>query len=378
MKKKFKLDFLLVSAVITLCIIGIVMVKSASSFSALKNYNDENYFFKKQIVGVLLGLAVAIAIQFVTIEKLKKLKYVFLGVSILSLAVLFIPGVGKTSYGANRWINLGFITIQPSEIAKFGFIIYSASVMSEMKHDPKKFRSMLPTLIAGVSMCVLIMLEPNMSITICVGLTMVVMLFIGGASIKNMLLIAIPIILAVSLLIIVEPYRMKRLTAFLDPWSEPLGEGFQLIQSLYALGSGGWTGLGYGNSRQKYLFLPFAESDFILSIIGEEMGLVFCIFILILYLIIIIRGLRIAKNADTRFKCYLACGITALIAIQTFMNVAVVTGSIPPTGLPLPFISAGSTSLIAFLSAVGILINIDRHSKKNLITNLKSNKIKPS
>lgn len=366
MKKKFKLDFLLVGAVITLCIIGIVMVKSASSFSALKNYNDENYFFKKQIVGVLLGLAVAVAIQFVTIEKLKKLKYVFLGVSILSLAVLFIPGVGKTSYGANRWINLGFITIQPSEIAKFGFIIYSASVMSEMKHDPKKFRSMLPTLIAGVSMCVLIMLEPNMSITICVGLTMIVMLFIGGASIKNMLLIAIPIILAVPLLIIVEPYRMKRLTAFLDPWSEPLGEGFQLIQSLYALGSGGWTGLGYGNSRQKYLFLPFAESDFILSIIGEEMGLVFCIFILILYLIIIIRGLKIAKNADTRFKCYLACGITVLIAIQAFMNVAVVTGSIPPTGLPLPFISAGSTSLIAFLSAVGILINIDRHSKKIL------------
>lgn len=364
MKKKFKLDYLLIGAVLSLCIIGIIMVKSASEFNALKNYDDVNYFFKKQIFGVFLGLAAALAIQFVNIEKLKKFKFVFLGVSILSLAVLFIPGVGKTSYGANRWINLGFVTIQPSEIAKFGFIIYSASVMSEMKQDPKKFRSMLPTLIAGVSMCVLIMLEPNMSITICVGLTMVVMLFIGGASIKNMLLIAIPIILAVPLLIIIEPYRMKRLTAFLDPWSEPLGEGFQLIQSYYALGSGGWTGLGYGNSRQKYLFLPFAESDFILSIIGEEMGFLFGVLILLLYLIIVFRGLKIAKNANTRFGCYLSCGITALIAIQAFMNVAVVTGSIPPTGLPLPFISAGSTSLVVFMSAIGVVLNIDRQSRK--------------
>lgn len=364
MKKRFNVDIILLVCVITLTIIGIIMVQSASSFVAVKNYNDKYYFFKKQIIGVIIGLAFLMFFSFINVEKIKKFKYLFLGLSLISLAILFIPGIGKTSYGANRWINLGFITIQPSEIAKFGFVIYSASVMAEMKSDPKKFRSMLPTLLAGVSMCVLIILEPNMSITICVGLTMIVMLFIGGSSIKNMLLIGIPALLAVPLLIILEPYRMQRLTAYLDPWSAPLGEGFQLIQSYYALGSGGWTGLGYGNSRQKYMFLPFAESDFILSIIGEEMGFLFCVFMLLLYVIIVIRGLKIAKNTDTRFKCYLTCGITALIAIQALMNVAVVTGSIPPTGLPLPFVSAGSTSLIAFLGSIGLLMSCNKKYSK--------------
>lgn len=365
MKKRFKLDYILIVCVLLLVIIGIVMVQSASSYVAVKNYNDEYYYMKKQIIGALIGTACLIFFSFFNIEKIRKFKYLFLGLSLLSLGILFIPGIGKTSYGANRWINLGFITIQPSELAKFGFVIYSAGVMSEMKHDPKKFKSMLPTLIAGCCMCLLIILEPNMSITICVGLTMILMLFIGGSSIKNMLLIGIPALLAVPLLIVLEPYRMQRLTAFLDPWSAPLGEGFQLIQSYYALGSGGWLGLGLGNSRQKYLFLPFAESDFILSVIGEELGFVFCIFMLILYIIIVLRGFKIAKNADTRFKCYLACGITALIAIQAMMNVAVVTGSIPPTGLPLPFVSAGSTSLIAFLGAVGLLLACD---KKNMVS----------
>ena len=206
-----------------------------------------------------------------------------------------------------------------------------------------------------------------MSITMCVGLTMIVMLFIGGASIKNLLLIGIPALCAVPLLIILEPYRMQRLTAFLDPWSSPLGDGFQLIQSYYALGSGGLFGLGYGNSRQKYLFLPFAESDFIFSIIGEELGFVFCVLIIAIYIVIVLRGIKIALKADTRFKCYLATGISAIIAIQTLINIAVVTGSIPPTGLPLPFISAGSTSLLVFMSAIGVMLNVDRQSGKKVI-----------
>ena len=372
MKKKFKVDIILLSCVIALTIIGIIMVQSASSFVALKNYNDKYYFLKKQIIGVIIGFAVMCFFYFINLEKLKKFKYLFLAISLAMLGVLFVPGIGKTSFGANRWINLGFITIQPSEIAKFGFIVYSAGVMSDMKKDPQKFISMLPTLLAGISMCALIMLEPNMSTTICLGLTMIVMLFIGGSSIKNMLLICVPALCAIPLLIILAPYRMQRLTAYLDPWSAPLGEGFQLIQSYYALGSGGWTGLGLGNSRQKYLFLPFAESDFIFSIIGEELGFLFCVFVILLYVIIVIRGLKIAKNADTRFKCYLASGITAVIAIQAFMNIAVVSGAIPPTGLPLPFVSAGSTSLIVFLGAIGVLCNVGKSGKgKQFLGNIK-------
>ena len=366
-KRKFNVDYILIIAVLTLVVIGLFMVYSASSYVAEVNYNDKFYFLKKQLFGVAMGLICMSLFTFVNVEKLKKLRLVFLLISLASLAVLFIPGIGKTSYGANRWIDLGFITIQPSEIAKFGFIFYSASVMSEMKSNPKTFKAMLPTLLSGCATCALIILEPNMSITMCVGLTMVVMLFVGGASIKNLLLIGIPALCAVPLLIVLEPYRLQRLTAFLDPWSSPLGEGFQLIQSYYALGSGGWFGIGYGNSRQKHLFLPFAESDFIFSIIGEELGFIFCIFVIFVYIVIVLRGIRIALRADTRFKCYLATGISAIIAIQTLINIAVVTGSIPPTGLPLPFISAGSTSLLVFMSAIGIVLNVDRQSRKSKI-----------
>ena len=362
-KVKFKCDYVLISCVVLLLTIGVFMVYSASSYVAEVNYADKYYFLKKQLAGIFAGFICMVITYFINIEKLKKYKFVFLIISLASLAVLFIPGIGKTSYGANRWINLGFMTIQPSEIAKFGFIFYSAGTMAEMKSDPKEFKSMIPTLFSGCATCLLIILEPNMSITMCVGLTMVVMLFVGGASLKNLFLIGIPALCAVPLLIILEPYRMQRLTAFIDPWSSPLGDGFQLIQSFYALGSGGVFGVGYGNSRQKNLFLPFAESDFIFSIIGEELGFAFCVFVIIVYTVMVLRGIRIALRADTRFKCYLTTGIFALIAIQTLINIAVVTGSIPPTGLPLPFISAGSTSLLVFMSAIGVVLNVDRQSK---------------
>lgn len=356
-KRQFKIDYILLICVLLLAVIGVFMVYSASSYSASINYNNKYHFLTKQIIGNLIGVGLLVLFMFINIEKTKKLKNVFLGLSIAMLAIVFIPGIGKTSYGANRWINLGFATLQPSEIAKFGFIMYCAGVMADMKTNPKTFKAMLPVLLAGCSICLLIILEPNMSITMCVGMVMLIMLFVGGSGIKNMLLITIPIILMVPVLIIIEPYRLQRLSAFLDPWSSPLEEGFQLIQSYYALGSGGWFGVGYGDSRQKFLFLPFAESDFIFSVIGEELGFVFAGLILVLYVIIIFRGFKIALNADTRYKCYLATGITALIGVQTLINIAVVTGAIPPTGLPLPFISAGSTSLIAFLSSVGMLLS---------------------
>lgn len=364
-KRQLKIDYILLICVLLLAVIGVFMVYSASSYSASINFNNKYHFLTKQIIGDLIGVGLLVLFMFINIEKTKKLKYVFLGLSIIMLAIVFIPGIGKTSYGANRWINLGFATLQPSEIAKFGFIMYSAGVMADMKTNPKTFKAMLPVLLAGCSICLLIILEPNMSITMCVGMVMLIMLFVGGSGIKNMLLITIPIILMVPVLIIIEPYRLQRLSAFLDPWSSPLEEGFQLIQSYYALGSGGWFGVGYGNSRQKFLFLPFAESDFIFSVIGEELGFIFAGLILVLYVIIIFRGFKIALNADTRYKCYLATGITALIGVQTLINIAVVTGSIPPTGLPLPFISAGSTSLIAFFGAVGMLLSCSIKSSPN-------------
>lgn len=366
-KRKVNIDLILIFLVLTLVVFGVFMVFSASKYQAEIVYGDSYYFLKKQIIGVALGLCAMVILLFVPVEKLKKFDWLFLALSIIGLILVFIPGLGKSNYGASRWINLGPITIQPSEIAKFGFIFFSASKLSSLKTDPKNFRSMIPTLLSGGLVCLLIILEPNMSITMCVGLCMLVMLFIGGCSLKQFFMLLIPVACIVPLLIIIEPYRLKRLTAFLDPWSSPLGEGFQLIQSYYALGSGGLYGLGYGNSRQKNLFLPFAESDFIFSIIGEELGFIVSILVILIYVLIVARGFKIAKNAKTRFQCYLTVGITALIAIQTLLNIAVVTGSIPPTGLPLPFISAGSTSIVVFMSAIGVVLNVDRQSRKSKI-----------
>lgn len=215
-------------------------------------------------------------------------------------------------------------------------------------------------------MCVLIILEPNMSITMCVMLLMFAMLFIGGARMKHFAFLLIPVAALVPVLIILEPYRLDRLMAFLNPWESPLEEGYQLIQSFYALGSGGLFGLGLFNSRQKYLFLPFSESDFIFSVIGEELGLFGCVMVISAYLVIIYRAVRIAKNSNDRFGCYLSAGIAAIIAIQTAINIAVVSGSIPPTGLPLPFVSAGTSSLVVFCAGIGVLLSVERFSHKSI------------
>ncbi len=229
---------------------------------------------------------------------------------------------------------------------------------------------MLPIVVVGGLMCLLILLEPNLSVTLCVGMVMLIMMIIGGIKARYFLLILIPALCLVPILILIEPYRLERLVAFLNPWASPKEEGFQLIQSLYALGSGGFFGVGLFNSRQKYLFLPFSESDFIFSIIGEEMGFVGCVVVIVMYVIVIWKGIKIALNAVDRLGCYMAAGITSLIAVQLLINIAVVTGSIPPTGIPLPFISAGGTSLMVFMGAIGILLNISKNQRENTSFNL--------
>lgn len=357
-----KTDPILAAAVTGLTLFGILMVYSASSYAAKNAYGNEYYFLIKQAVGAALGLAAMAACSFVDYHVLIKLRYPLLAVSYLMLVLVFVPHIGVENYGAKRWINLPFFTIQASEIAKFGFIVFSAAYMAKNYRKTTSFRALLPVLAVGGSMCALIISEPNMSVTMCVGLTMFVMLFVGGAKIKHLALLLIPAVALVPILIVIEPYRLHRLTAFLDPWASPLGEGYQLIQSFYALGSGGLFGVGLFNSRQKYLFLPFGESDFIFSVIGEEFGFVGSALVIAVYVILIFRIVRIAKNAPDRFGCYLSAGIAAIIAIQTAINVAVVSGSIPPTGLPLPFVSSGSSSLVVFCASVGFVFSVERRS----------------
>ena len=339
---------------------------SASGYVAKTQYGDEFYFAKKQLIGFVLGFVAMIFCGRLDYEKLKgkKARWVALIVPMILLALVFVPGIGKSNYGATRWIGIGSVTVQPSELAKYGFVIFASAYMSENMGEIRTFKGVLPVLLSGGAICLLIIIEPNMSVTMCVGLLMLAMLFLGGMKIKHFLVIFVPALLAVPALIIAEPYRLSRLSAFLDPWENPRGEGYQLIQSLYALGNGGWFGTGLFKSRQKYRFLPFAESDFILSIIGEELGFVGIFVLFAVSAVLVLRGIKTAAEADDFFSFLLSSGITLVYGIQTVINALVVSGSIPPTGLPLPLVSSGNTSLIITMASMGILYSISRKSDR--------------
>ncbi len=352
----------MIISVLLLVIIGIVFVYSASYYSAEFYYGNDKFFLTKQIIGAVIGCVGLVGTYFIDYRRLKKLKWTSIAIAFVLLGLVFVPGIGVSNYGARRWIGLPGFTIQSSEIAKFCFVLYCAIYLANNPERIKKFVGLLPILVVGGLMCLLILLEPNMSITMCLGCVMLVMLFVGGIKAKHFAIIALPALLLVPVLIIIEPYRLSRLMAFVSPWADPQGEGYQLVQSLYSLGNGGLLGVGLFKSRQKYMFLPFAESDFIFSIIAEEIGLLGVIGIMLIYIVVVICGIKIAISARDRFGCYLATGITAIIAVQTLINIAVVTGSIPPTGLPLPFISSGSSSLVVFMSSIGVLLNINRQA----------------
>lgn len=360
LSKKQRGDYLLLGAVVFLSVIGTVFIYSASNYSAYSTYGDSFYFVKKQIIGIVLGICFMVLAGIFDYQKLKKLTPFISVVSIVLLGLVFVPGIGVENYGAKRWLGLGGLTIQPSEIAKFALILFCASYAAKYPERIRTFKGILPVLCFGGVICLLIILEPNMSITVCVALLMITMLFAAGMNIKHFLLIMIPAIIAGIVLIIIEPYRLKRLTAFINPWSNPKGEGYQLLQSLYALGSGGFFGVGLFNSRQKYAFLPFAESDFILSVIGEEIGFFGLAAFFCLLAFIVFRGLKIAARAKDVFGFMLAVGITMIFGIQVIVNALVVTGSIPPTGLPLPLVSSGNTSIIIFMTETGVLFNISK------------------
>lgn len=353
-------DYAIIAIAIALSLIGLVFIYSASSYSASIQFSDAFHYVKTQAVALLLGIFAMIFLGMTDVENIKKISPILYIIGLVLLSLVFVPILGVESYGAKRWLNLGFFTIQPSEYAKFFMVIAISSFAS--RADMCKFSNVLCVLALGGAVCVLLILEPNMSITICVASVIFIMLFASGAKTAHLVCLVIPAVLAVVALVLLEPYRLQRLIAFLDPWSSPLDEGYQLIQSYYALGSGGLFGVGLFASRQKYLFLPFAESDFILSVIGEETGLIGVACVVALFVFYVVRGVKIAKRARDRFSCYLALGISAITGVQALVNVAVVCGAIPPTGLPLPFVSAGGSSLVAYLCATGVLASISKNS----------------
>ncbi len=362
-------DYTIMVIVFLLVMFGMVMVFSASYYSNQSSGQDGLFFFRKQIQGALIGFAAMILLSFVDYH-IYQSKFITIGSVLLSIVLLVaVLFTGEDIYGAKRWLDLGFVSFQPSEIARISIVFFAANALSKRFKLIKSSRfgdfikGVWPVLFVAAIICTLIFIE-NLSMTLTVLAVIICMLIAAGTSGKSLAAIMAGGIGVGAIGIAIEPFRVQRLMIFGNPWKDPSDTGYQLVQSLYALGSGGLLGVGLGNSKQKHLYLTFGESDFILSIIGEELGFLGITILLAIFIILIWRCLMSALRAPDAFGMLLCAGLTSIIAVQVIMNVAVVTSSMPPTGVPLPFVSAGNTSLIVFMSAMGIILNISSRGKK--------------
>jgi len=349
-------------AVLILLVVGVLMVYSASSYLSEVRFDDQFHYLKRQFIFAITGLILMRITMSIKYWKYKTLIPLIALICYGSLILVFIPGIGVERNGALRWINLGFTLFQPSELSKLCLIILLAWFLERKGERIKTFgMGVMPALVLVGVACALIVTN-DLSTTAIIAVTSGVMLFIAGMRWLHLGGLLIAGGGAFALAVSVKGYRLSRLYSFFNPWADASGSGYQVIQSLYALGPGGLIGRGLGNSRQKMLFLPEPHTDFIFSIIGEELGLIATVLIVTLFIVIGIRGFQIAKNAPDLFGRLLASGITASILIQAFMNIMVVTALLPVTGVPLPFISSGGTSLWITMASMGILLNISRHS----------------
>jgi len=359
--KMGSIDFILFSAIMILVAVGVVMVFSASSYSAFfskaTNY-DSMYYLKRQGAFAVIGICAMAFMIRTDYHKLKKFTKVIMLVTIVLLCVVF---AFDSRNGARRWIPIGSFSLQPSEIAKYVVVLYMAKSIEAKGEKIKSFvYGILPYLMVSGLYAGLVIAEKNLSIATVIMIVTLILLFVGGARITHFAGLIGLVGVFGTLGILLESYRLKRVLSFLDPWKDPKGDGYQLIQSLLALGSGGITGVTLGKSRQKCYYIPEPHNDFIFSIIGEELGLIGCTVIIILFLVVIWRGIRTAIRAKDTYGTLLAVGTTSVIAIQAVINIAVVSGSMPVTGVPLPFISYGGSTLLFNLMAMGILLNVSR------------------
>lgn len=363
-KKQLKnepIDFPLLACTLMLVCFGIIMVFSASYYTAQIQQNNALHFVTKQIEGAVLGFVAMIVVSRINYNFMKKHAKSILLVCIIMLVLVLIPGIGISRNGARRWLGVGGLSIQPAEIAKFGLILFLASSISERQKQIKKFRKgVLPYTLILCAVCGLIMLQPNLSMVVCIGIIWFAMMFAGGVPKKQIALLCVLGLIAVVILAISKGYRKGRVLSFFDPWQNASTSGYQVIQSLYAIASGGLFGTGLGNSRQKMLFLPYGESDFIFAIIAEELGFIGILMYFGLSLFLFWRGIKIALTCEDMFGTLVAIGVVASISSQMAINVSVACSLLPTTGVTLPFISAGLTSLIVMMCNVGLLLNVSR------------------
>jgi cell division protein FtsW len=338
------------------------MIYSASSIYAWERYKDSLFFLKRHLVFFAIGTLLTVFIMNVDYKKIKRFARPVLFVSLILLVLVLIPGIGKEVSGARRWFRFKFFSFQPSELACIAMIIYTADFISRKGNMIKEFLHGFfpPMCVLGIC-ALLILMQPDLGTTLAIGMVVLLMLYIAGvraAYILSMVLASLPLL---YVLIFSVPYRRNRILAFLNPWLDPKGSGFQIIQSQLALGSGGLFGVGLGHSRQKLFYLPAAHTDFIFSIIGEELGLLGTLGVTGLYIVFILQGLKIIKNANDKFGYFLALGLVLMISLKVIINIGVSCGVFPTKGLPLPFISYGGSSFIFDMMSLGLLINIARH-----------------
>ncbi|MGM8211835.1 stage V sporulation protein E [Virgibacillus sp. W0430] len=357
-------DYTLFSVIIILLVIGIVMVYSSSFIWADYKYADTMFFLKRQLLFSIVGVGAMILMIFIPYGTWKKYAPTLLFICFLLLLAVLIPGIGIVRGGAQSWIGVGAFSIQPSEFMKLGLIIYlSAYLASYQKYITSLKKGFLPAILLVFTAFGLIMLQPDLGTGVVLVLTCMMLIFVAGAKISHFISLGILGLLGFVFLIVSAPYRISRITAFLNPWEDPLGDGFQIIQSLYAIGPGGLMGVGLGKGLQKYFYLPEPQTDFIFAIVAEETGFIGGSFVILLFIFLFWRGIKIALEAPDAFGRFLALGIVSMLAIQMMINVSVVIGLIPVTGITLPFLSYGGSSLTLTLASVGILLNISKYTR---------------
>lgn len=355
-------DFSIFLVTLILVGVGLVMVFSSSYVIAAEGRGDPFFFLRRQTFWALIGIIGMLFFSRFDYRHLKRLSPVLVVISFVLLTVIFIPGIGVEVNEAKRWIGFGGFTIQPSEFTKLALVIFTAAYLSSKSVKMENFwsSSFIPLAVMGLSF-LFILGQPDLGSALIIAAGTVLVIFIAGIPLRQVGGLAALALPAVFYLMINADYRLKRLTSFLNPWADPLDSGYHIIQSLYALGPGGIFGVGLGRSRQKLYYLPEPHNDFIFAIIGEELGFMGAVAVIFLFFILVWRGMKIALTVTDNFGSLLAAGITFMIGIQVLINIGVVTGSLPVTGLNLPLISAGGSSLFFNLCSIGILLNISRH-----------------
>ncbi len=358
-------DLVIVATVLALTGIGLVIVYSASFAIGLNDFGNVNYFVERQVAGTVGGLIAMVVLARMDYHRLRRLSPLLLLAALCGLALVLFPGVSHNANGAARWIRVGPLPpLQPSEFAKLAMVVYIAAWLAAKGQQVKQFSLgvvpfvMMVGLVGG-----LIMLEPDMGTFLVIVLTTGTMFFVAGASISHIVTLLLSGVAGITVLIAVEGYRAERLLAFLHAEQDPAGKGFQILQLLIALGSGGVRGIGLGESRQKFFYIPGAHTDGIFAIVGEELGFAGAVIVVALFVLLVARGLRVAVQARDEFGYLLAVGVTCWIAFQTVINIAGITRSLPLTGIPLPLLSYGVSALLSTLAGVGVLLSVSRYAK---------------